>query len=602
MRSRTGTRLRRLVPAMILAGSIATPVAKADVEPPGGCPSELTYSVKHRMETYWTVHGDPGPEDDVQLAVSVLRPSLDGENPIPGKLPVILQPTPYGKDLIPPRAPDNPFAWWRYGYAHVAVDLRGTGSSFGQADRSIFSDREVRDVIEIINRIADQEWSNGRVGISMQSYTATLGLLVAGHEDAPDALRAVSSSKPVFDLYRDAAYHGGILPMSMVAAWVAWQATTHNSSGLADEAHLPEALAAKADHGMRPPVAFDVIQRPIDGPFYWERSPATNAKRIKVPVFYTEGWLDGFSSGIGRRFDTVFNDWPEGSRLWVEPATHANPAGSSAAPQASDEYYLAENDFMDQFLKGCPPAPYSRVRLSLLSGGVRTGESWPLAGIEYQRLYADASGTLSSVATHGEASYVTKPVDGWTSTLGRYPNIAGVPYRPLDQRLEHGAGLVWETPAAASTYTVAGPARMRVRAASTAPDVDWIVKISELAPSGEARLISEGQLRASHRELDQLSRPHAPYHTHTTPTPIARGTFYDYDIAVASVGIEVKPGYRLRVQLTSNDSPSHLHGNLKLDRNSGDLNFVPHEPATNTVRFGRDGTWIDIPILPSPAT
>ena len=57
----------------------------------------------------------------------------------------------------------------RAGFALVVVDARGTGASFGTRTGEL-SEREIADYGELIDWIAAQPWSNGRVGVYGGSY------------------------------------------------------------------------------------------------------------------------------------------------------------------------------------------------------------------------------------------------------------------------------------------------------------------------------------------------------------------------------------------------------------------------------------------------
>jgi hypothetical protein len=186
-------------------------------------------------------------------------------------------------------------------------------------------------------------------------------------------------------------------------------------------------------------------------------------------------------------------------------------------------------------------------------------------------------------------------MDGWTNTLSRHGNGALTPYLPLDQEIERGAGLSWETEPLREPLTLTGPASMRLVASSSAPDTDWIVRLSDVKPDGTATLLTEGYLRASHRELDQArSLPERPYHTHTNPQPIEPGRFIRYEIEVWPTANEFKPGHRLRIQLTSHDSPNHMPGTMEVNRSAGRVTFVPHQPAQNTVRYGESSLLLPV--------
>lgn len=102
--------------------------------------------------------------DGVETAVRVYRP--DG----PGPFPTLFAASPYryDNDDLPPSKvffwlETGPIDWYvEQGYAYVHLDIRGTGKSGGHY--GLLDSRERRDLYEVIEWIAAQDWSNGRVG------------------------------------------------------------------------------------------------------------------------------------------------------------------------------------------------------------------------------------------------------------------------------------------------------------------------------------------------------------------------------------------------------------------------------------------------------
>ncbi|MGV2481351.1 UNVERIFIED_CONTAM: CocE/NonD family hydrolase, partial [Salmonella enterica subsp. enterica serovar Weltevreden] len=86
--------------------------------------------------------------------------------------------TGYNKS-IPAIPAVNPFLV-RHGYAHLSVDVRGTGLSGG--DWEAFSEREQQDYREIMDWIVAQPWSNGRVGTWGASFMGITQLFTAAHQ------------------------------------------------------------------------------------------------------------------------------------------------------------------------------------------------------------------------------------------------------------------------------------------------------------------------------------------------------------------------------------------------------------------------------------
>ena len=96
--------------------------------------------------------------DGVNLHATIYRPA-DQEEP----LPVILGFTPYISDVYHGKA--------RYyasrGYVFATVDVRGRGNSEGEFEPFRNEDKDGHDVVEWL---AAQPWSNGRVGMYGASY------------------------------------------------------------------------------------------------------------------------------------------------------------------------------------------------------------------------------------------------------------------------------------------------------------------------------------------------------------------------------------------------------------------------------------------------
>jgi uncharacterized protein len=61
--------------------------------------------------------------------------------------------------------------WNSAGFALVVVDARGTGASFGSRTMEL-GPREIADYGELIDWVAAQPWSNGRVGLLGRHTTA----------------------------------------------------------------------------------------------------------------------------------------------------------------------------------------------------------------------------------------------------------------------------------------------------------------------------------------------------------------------------------------------------------------------------------------------
>ena len=89
-----------------------------------------------------------------------------------------------------------------------------------------------------------------------------------------------------------------------------------------------------------------------------------------------------------------------------------------------------------------------------------------------------------------------------------------------------------------------GPITVRLWAASTARDTDFVVKLVDRWPDGFALELCHGIMRARYRD------------SFTRPTLIQPGEVYEYTISVNPTFNLFKPGHRIELHVTSSDFPN----------------------------------------------
>ncbi|MCT4458644.1 CocE/NonD family hydrolase [Lactiplantibacillus paraplantarum] len=102
-------------------------------------------------------------------------------------------------------APD-PAYWTQHGYAVANPDMRGIAHSSG--DTTMLGSQEAQDGYDLIEWIAQQEWSNGRTALTGTSYLAWSQWFIAA--EMPPHLTAINPTEGLSDGYRDLAFIGGI--------------------------------------------------------------------------------------------------------------------------------------------------------------------------------------------------------------------------------------------------------------------------------------------------------------------------------------------------------------------------------------------------------
>lgn len=111
----------------------------------------------------------------------------------------------------------DPLYWTKRGYAVVNGDSRGSWASEG--DLEILSPQTAYDGYDVIDWIASQDWSNGRVGLCGVSYLAIVQWRIA--QLYPPHLACINPWEGYTDAFRDFTHCGGI-PETKFAKFTDW--------------------------------------------------------------------------------------------------------------------------------------------------------------------------------------------------------------------------------------------------------------------------------------------------------------------------------------------------------------------------------------------
>lgn len=125
------------------------------------------------------------------------RASYLSEGPIPGVPPV--------SSMAKFEGPD-PAYWCKQGYAVINMDPRGVGNSEGNILQ--FCSGEGRDAYDLIEWVAGQDWCNGKVGMSGNSWLAIAQWYAAA--ERPPHLAVIAPWEGFDDMYRDSLCIGGV--------------------------------------------------------------------------------------------------------------------------------------------------------------------------------------------------------------------------------------------------------------------------------------------------------------------------------------------------------------------------------------------------------
>ena len=544
--------------------------------------------------------------DGTVLRADVYRPDT------PDRLPVLLQRTPYGKQV---GGLNFAILSAGRGYAVVVQDTRGRWASDGE--HYPMRD-EFEDGYDTVEWAASQPWANGKVGMWGGSYVGWTQWAAAAM--APPSLEALFPSVTFMDFYRDAIVPGGALAQGVAQSWGLVAGTTmsimrSDAPAEAKAARMQE-LADALDglsRGSTPRVV-PVEGAPMLSPgdfgalhdwvahrtkdAYWDQMDIRpRIGKIAVPAYHLGGWYDIFCGGTLDNYVQMLGGAATaqaraGQKLIMGPWLHGPLNGVVGefdfGVRASEMFVLSMGimwRWFDHWLKGEANGIMDEpsVRLFVMGANAwRDEDEWPLARTVYTPCYLRSDGNANGLSGDGALSMqapTDEPSDAFTyDPRDPVPTRGGglccyapaLPAGAYDQReIEvRDDVLVYTSPPLEQDLEVTGPLKVVLWAASSAVDTDFTAKLVDVGACGYARNVADGILRARYRV--SVREEHL-----LTPGAIER-----YEIDLAGTSNLFLAGHRIRLEVSSSNFP-------RFERNPNTCEPVASEeemvPARQTV-------------------
>jgi putative CocE/NonD family hydrolase len=521
-------------------------------------PSPPVYAIG--LEQAWI----PLP-DGVRLAADLFVPTGGGAGE---RFPVLLEYLPYRKTESRARNHALYSYFVRRGYIVARVDIRGTGNSEGRLIEYEYTDQEQQDGEQVIDWLAKQPFSTGKVGMFGISWGGFNSIHLAMRN--PPALGAIIAVDATDDLYQDDVHFiDGILH---VDSWEMSQDLDNARPGAPDYA-IDEAYFRNRFDARPWMLTYKRQQR--DGPF-WDRT-ALKARygSIRVPTFAIGGWYDGYRDSVARMLEHV----QAPMKAIVGPWSHSYPHDANPLPRI--EWRREAVRWFDHWLKGRdtgildeprfavyvrrwhPPGPV----LARVDGEWRWEEGWPIARIRARTLYPQPD--------HGLAEAVPPAA---THQLRNVPTAGAEAGGPVmwwgdaapDQRPTDAMSLVYDSAPLAQELEILGFPQALLRVSADAPLADWFARLSDVAPDGTVTLVTGAGMNGAHRE------------SATEPKPLEPGRAFSLPIEMHFTSWIFPKGHRIRLSLNNAQWPMFWP--------------TPH-PMTTTLALG-DATRLELPVVP----
>ncbi len=439
----------------------------------------------------------------------------------------------------------DPAQWVPEGYAIVNVDERGVFMSGGDLD--FFGPQMARDGYDVVEFIAQQDWSSGKVALAGAMWDAMTQWTIAA--ERPPHLAAIAPWDAGDNIYRDEFVRDGI------------QREASTVTPKAPSTGLVEDMGAMA------------YKYPLMNA-YWE-SKIADLGKIDIPTYLEVSYTTQHTRGGIEAFNQIAtNDkW-----LWVR---NSQEYTDMYEPKVRADM----KRFFDRYLKGKENGweKTPRVRLAVIDPGGsdivdRAENEMPLARELPRALYLDAeSGGLDPAPAQKESKVSYQADDGKGKAVFTIP---------FDKETE-----------------ITGFIKLRLWVeVDGANDMDLFAMVSKLDASGKPLTQensehpyweSDGRLRASERRLDEkASTPLQPVHTHRVIEPIKAGEIVPVEIQIWPMGMIFHPGQQLQLSIAGYDlsAPGRGHDRpIPHAQNKG--NHILHTG-------GKYDSYLLVPVIP----
>jgi uncharacterized protein len=553
--------------------------------------------------------------DGVNLNATIYNPKAMKE-----PLPVVFTLTPYIADSYHDRA----MYFAEHGYVYALVDVRGRGNSQGQFEPFANEGRDGSDVVEWLAR---QPWSNGKVAMWGGSYAgydqwATL-------KEFPEHLATIVPA---------AAAHAAVdFPFFANVFYTYDMQWLTFTSGLTGNTHLFEASPLWND------VFWDYYSRHL--PFkdldklsgnlstdfqLWLKHPTPDAywdamaprpddyRRIRIPILTITGDYDGDQRGAltyyRRHMEYGTAEAKARHYLIIGPWDHAGTrtpkreVGGLVFGSASMlDLNQLHREWYDWTMKNGPKPQFLKKRVAYYETGAeewKYADSFDAISNATRRLYLHSTNGEANDVFHSGTLTEAKPGSAASESASEAPDR--FTYDPLDTRpgeLERkeaanyitdqtdalnlfGDGVIYHAAPFREDTEISGYLKLVVWMAIDVPDTDFSVEVYEVMPNGTSIALTDDLMRARYRGSWREAKL-------VKPGAITRYEFSSFQW----FSRRIAKGSRLRLVLSC---PNSMH--LEKNYNSGGV--VADESAKDArtahvvvYHDGEHSSYLDLPIV-----
>ncbi|KPM53373.1 peptidase S15 [Frankia sp. R43] len=544
------TPLRRLAPVAALAvaaltASACLPISTGELSgQPSSPPSSGSVSAQPlsaQTKAWWSYDREATYQsittkvtvptrDGTQLSCTLVRPATSSA-PAAGTFPgIVTEFTPYS--LLHDTYVNSEATYFATrGYNALVCTLRGVGGSGGTWQNAM-SAQDGKDGYDLVEWLAAQPFSNGRIGMTGESYGGDTTYATAINQ--PPHLVAIAPLQSPSDLYHDVIYPGGI-KATEGGDIDNWPGTAELMSG--GVINPANEYATNRAH----PTYDD----------YWQsRSFLGRHDSINVPVFTMGGWVDQyFRSGelaniegaLGRTW-AIYGQWTH-----LLPLTYPNCGPLCNSDGLAPGIVLA---WFDHWIKQLPDVPIpAKPTFVSYAGATASAPGWrEIVGYDPNDT-ATQSFALNTAGTTGTT--------GTASTTGTATTAAGTAgtvtfHQPQDPSTS-GGSVLFQTSPLTTAMSIFGHSTLTLKATLSGTDANFYVELIDVGTDGKQTLVNNGFLRASHRTSDVV------------PMPVQAGESVTYTIPIRADDWQFAAGHRIALRISGGASSMLTQNSTPVD-------------------------------------
>ena len=511
--------------------------------------------------------------DGTNLATDLYFP-----NSTESTFPIILIRTPYNKKLL--REYGEYYS--QKGYVAAIQDVRGKYQSEGEWKPYEFEGQDGYDVIEWL---ADQPWSNSKVGMVGGSYSGS-AQLAAAIENPPHLVTIIPNITPATP-YNNTPYENGAFALGWAIRWSGIVNDDISGKEMNDKYQEVFERNWYMDLMHLPVVDLDsiilsqnisfwrdwAINEPNDS-YYAAQDYISNIEKIKIPVFLQSGWFDVANRGTKLLYEGLRESGNKNIKLLIGPWVHSDKSSKNLGPiylgeDAGIDLFDIYSEWFDYWLKGehndilkNPVQVFNigpnRWEFANEYPSSKAVETSIYLSIDIDEKYSEKRGSLifdEKKRVSGTKSFTYDPSDP-------APSFSELMKKNKIQVYKRVMGLrndviVFETGHLKDSLTVAGPIKAILYGASTALDTDFCLTLTGVNKEGEIFPIGQtfGIIRAKYRN------------SHSQEEFLESGKIYKFEIDLSHTCYTILPGEKLRLEITSSSFPEFSR-NLNTGKNN----------------------------------